>query len=434
MSNTLRFSLLALLIALSSGSAAFAQEGRGIAAVLMVEDRGKAVTEQLGLAVFEPFLHHGPYAEVRTLVGPKDANARLAAVIRELAGRHAAIDVFCAVHTTDRDPEAWTRLIPAAARKLRLVYSTACYGNEHERQAWERVGAQTVVTHMGTNNPLISLPFFLSQWIQGAPVGDTVAAGYRETSLVTRFGLSLPGGEDLFGYGAVDEDPEYLHGSRPVISGDPSLRISTRMRNYTPRCPDALRYRRSQGSSLGLALRAGSGRFKIRGGDVTAMLESAGVPTESALPGVDPSLLKSGWIDDGRFKVRLARRVYVPLDDGFKLRFNERVDVRAGVLNPERRELRLKLDGVWVQRGLLRFKVSNLALLPAKEGDGYRVRAGVGLWGFIPLSKSIAIGGRRPEPIPSEGPIVLRDLEENRRSVEDRRALGMAASLVRTTR
>ena len=60
------------------------------------------------------------------------------------------------------------RLIPQSARKLRLVYSTACFGASEERQAWEGLGARTVVTHVGINDPLVALPYILSRWIAGA--------------------------------------------------------------------------------------------------------------------------------------------------------------------------------------------------------------------------------------------------------------------------
>ncbi|MGE0708547.1 MAG: hypothetical protein AB7N76_23035 [Planctomycetota bacterium] len=374
--------------------------------MLMVADN--EITERIGVAAYEPFLRAGPYGSVEVITGDYDANERLAAAIRKQAARYDVVDVVLSVHTTTRDPARMQELIPPKARKLRLVYSTACYGNSHERHAWERLGARTVVTHIGINNPLVALPYFLSRWIKGDAVGETVRAGFREEALVARFAMSVPSvGENLSAlYADSSGRPEFLEGSRPVISGDAALRITSGL-SYRPDVPRHLGYDRDSGASLGLALRAMAGRYELRGDGLADALAAMRLP---ALPGVTPDVLRRIAVERvgsakavraGKLVVELARKQELPLEQGFKLKVSKEVTVRAGRFDPERREAKLSVSGLWVAKGILRYRVTSMTVLPAKDGQGYRVKFGGGAWGIIPFWYSLPIGGTTPEALPA---------------------------------
>ncbi|MCW8139823.1 MAG: hypothetical protein KIT58_13070, partial [Planctomycetota bacterium] len=196
----MRIAARVMLLAMLGAAPALADVPRAprAAAVLAVEDDGYAgseVTERLGVALYGRFLEAGPYGgRVLTVVGRHEATARLAAAIARAASLADVVDVFITVHTTARAVDEVRALIaPAVARKLRLVYSTACWGAENEREAWEALGPRTVVTHEGLNNPLIALPYILSRWLAGAPIGQASAEGYRETQLATALATHVAG-------------------------------------------------------------------------------------------------------------------------------------------------------------------------------------------------------------------------------------------------
>ncbi|MCW8140210.1 MAG: hypothetical protein KIT58_15020, partial [Planctomycetota bacterium] len=283
---------LASLLVLSVAPAALAEPTAGV--VLMVEDEPRPEAERIGLALYDGLLERGPYAERVRLRGRERANERLAEAINALASRHAIVDVFCAMHTIRRDPAEWRRLVPsAAAQKLRLVYSTACFGAQEERAAWEALGARTVVTHVGVNNPLVALPYVLSRWVAGHPLGPAVDAGWRESTHFVRLGLTLPG---------APEDAPYLEGSRPVVGGDYLLTVARGL-GRTGRLPPELVYDRRRGGPAGLALRVLAGRYAVRGGDVLELLRLADLP----LP-LPPEHLKIDWLlveQPGRLVLRL---------------------------------------------------------------------------------------------------------------------------------
>lgn len=387
----------ALVIMMAAAtSTALAQDPRA-AAVLMVEDGGypgSDTTERMGLALYGRFLSAGRYARVLTVQGRDRANERLSQAIRAAAAGHDVVDVFCSVHTTTREPAEWTRLIPPEARKLRFVYSTACYGAEEERRAWERVGARTVVTHVGINNPVVALPMILSRWLGGGEVGPAVAAGYRETAMTMGFMLSLPGAVGAAGIPDVA-------GSRPVIMGDP------RLRRPGVALPDGLSYDRARGGPLGLALRALEG-FRVGRGELQPLLDRISLPLvlpAGALEQVQGVSVERSWGGEGQLALGLARQVDVPWQ-GVTLRAGERVTMRPGRADPATRTVEVHTTGLWVKKGIFRVKLSKLTLSPDAAG-GYRVRANAALWGFIPFFKSFSIGGRAPQPLAAAEPIYL---------------------------
>ncbi len=387
--------LVILMATATTTTTALAQEPRA-AAVLMVEDGGYPgadTTERMGVALYGRFLSAGRYARVLVVQGRAGANERLSAASRAAAAGHDVVDVFCSVHTTTRDPAEWARLIPPGARKLRLVYSTACYGAEEERRAWEGVGARTVVTHVGINNPVVALPMILSQWLRGGEVGPAVAAGYRETAMTTHFLLSLPGADAAAG-GVPD-----VAGSRPVIVGDPRLR-----RAGAP-LPAALTYDRARGGPLGLALRALEG-FRVGRQELQPLLDRISLPLvlpAGALEHVHGVAVERSWSGEGQLNLGLARQVDVPWE-GVTLRAGTEVTLRPGKADPATRTVEVHTTGLWVKKGIFRVKLGKLTLTPDARG-GYRVRANAALWGFIPFFKNFSIGGRAPAPLADATPL-----------------------------
>jgi hypothetical protein len=394
------------------------------AAILMVQDM--ELTERLGVALYGRFLEEGPYAEVRTLTG----NADLAQTIRELAATHDVVDCFLSIHTTGRDPESWARALDGAGSKLRLVYSTACYGKEQEREAWERTGARTVVTHVGLNNPVVALPYFLSRWLEGEAVGPTVAEGFRETGAVVRYAVSLPGLSQIATASAetFGVSGDMVAGSQPVISGDAGLRITDGLPSANPGLPRELRYRREAGGPLGLILRALAGRFSVSGGEVRELL--ARLQLGALAPELETQLDKIEsvsveWLRTSNRRsvgnrsrplhVRRRRRAEivfhlrdgfrVDLQRGLRLTTSRRVSLRPGTFDPSKRVLAIHPRGVWLTLAALRMHLTHLRIQPARD-QGYELRAHAGLWGVIPFWKTLALGGSAPEPDPGIGPIL----------------------------
>jgi hypothetical protein len=288
------------------------------------------------------------------------------------------------------------RLIPpASAKKLRLVYSTACFGASEERLAWQRLGARTVVTHVGINDPLVALPYILSRWIAGAPIGRSVAEAFRETVLGMHLVLSFPNVANL-GIPSVD-------GSRPMIWGDEALTIRSGAPAARIGCPAALTYSRQRGGPVGLALRGLAGRLWLGPADVKPLFERLQMPM--ALPDgaltkvthVGPTTNGSG---EGQLALVLSSQVDVPLPDtGVKnliLRVGEQVALRPGVVDVERHEVEVHAEGLWLKKGLVRIRLSHLTLTPPSDGHGWRARASGGLWGFIPVWKTFDLGGSAP--------------------------------------
>lgn len=387
----------------------------GAAAILMIEDEQGGhrtqLTERLGAQLYQRFLYAGPYRSVRTLTGRDDANARLAATIRELAADHDVIDLFLSVHTTDRHPKELLQAIPPEARKLRLVYSTACHGAHHERKAWETVGASAIVTHDGINNPLLALPYFLSRWLRGVSASQAVSGGYLLTQRMMSFALSLPG------MGAIDL-PD-VSGSRPVYVGDRGVSfltgLDTSTRNRVRRgfgrgyggLPPGLRYSSRTGGPLGLALRALAYRgFSVGPHEIDAMLRDVVLP--SALPQDVLAQVESVDVVSpalGKVKLRLRREVELE-QQGVTLVFGRTVHLWAGQMHMANRELDVNISGLWARKGLLRARINNLSLRPSDDpDDGYAVTARIAIYGFIPWWHTLELGGERAAPVENDGPI-----------------------------
>lgn len=437
---TLRSLATTCLILLAMASPSLAKDA---AAVLMVEDN--EITEKIGIAAYAPFLvQSGAYKKVYTLHGRQRSNERLASAIRQAAADHDYVDVVVSVHTTARDPQLMQRLVPQSARKLRLVYSTACYGADVEREAWEQLGAHTVVTHVGINNPLVALPYFLSEWIRGEPVEKTIREGFREEAITSRFGLSLPGVGEAMSvlYGDNGGNPAFLTGSRPVLSGNGGLTIRSGLGRVRLKKPAHLRYSRSKGGSLGLATRAMAGRYDLKGESLAHALGMLRVP---ATPWLPPNLLRRLRVKPvyrtrntghhrgssfhsrrelraGKIEISLAKKQEIPLEQGLKMKVNKVVTITPGRLDPEKRTLRLEVSGLWIKKGALSYRLTSMTVKP--DDYGYKVTVGGGVFGFIPYWHSIPIGGRNPEPLPADLSILSARSHEAKRGIAD--TIGLA--------
>lgn len=375
----LRSFAVVLLLATFAGAQ---QPSAGV--VLFVEDEPRPTAERIGVALFSSLLERGPYAERVVLSGRDRANSRLAEAIRGLAARHDVVDVVCSMHTIDRDPQEWRRLLPPATvgRKLRLVYSTACFGAQHERAAWEGVGARTVVTHLGVNNPLVAEPYVLTQWLSGAPIGRTVSEGFAESTRFVRLALSLPGVR------VKPSDLPYLDGSRPVVSGDASLVIDRPVR-----LPPALRYDRARGGPLGLALRALAGRVSVRGDEALEVLRLVDLPIPVALDRL--SIDRVEVAAPGTLVVRLRRAEEVQVASHVRLLLDPEVRFTPGACDPVARRVEVHVQGVRVKVGFLSVRPTTLALEPHGLLPGYRLRVGTRV-GVVPLRGSFYVGGSDP--------------------------------------
>lgn len=354
-----------------------------VAAVLMVEDAGHAgsdTTERLGLALYGRFLAEAGYQRVLTLRGRERGDERLADAIRALAREHDAVDVVCSIHSMTRDPDALERAIPPEARKLRLVYSTACHGEAEERRAWERVGARTIVTHLGVNNPVIALPLILSRWLDGAELGAAVAEGFGETARVMDVVQALvalaPGGAQAL---------PPIEGSRPVITGDARLTLGA-----PPGAPAALRYDRARGGPLGLALRALDGA-RLEHPELAGLLQRSRVPVSlppGALERVASLAAERTGEDDGLLALTLADALEVPLGPA-TLELAGRVAAWAGPVDLEDGAFVVHVDGISVTLGPARARLTQVTVTTR---DGVRLRVDGLLWGVLPVHRTFRLG------------------------------------------
>lgn len=379
-----------------------AVSAQSVAAVLMVEDEGfgprQPLTERLGLQLYGELLSSGAYAQVERLKGRHDANQRLAQAICRLAATHDLVDVWLSVHTTDRDPLEMQRLIPPGRRKLRLVYSTACHGDSHERKAWEVLRPRAVVTHVGVNNPLLALPYVLSSWLQGEPIGPSVSLAWRETQLGMRFANSLPG---------VDcAELPAVSGSRPVVTGERGLTITSGLARACPALPGDLRWSTSRGGSLGLILRAlARPGFEVHGHEVRAMVQGVMLPLALPQAALDNlSSIKVTQPARGQLDLDLGDRLEVPAR-GATMVLSPLVSLWPGKLDLETRLLKVHVKGISARRGILRARIDSLTLSPAKNGEGYQATARIGIFGLIPWRTAFEVGGCRPAPLDLVGPL-----------------------------
>lgn len=408
-----------LLLAAAAPGLASAQERA--AAVLAVSDSsypGFEVTERIGAQLYGRFLQAGPYKRVVQVFGDAESTPRVAAAIREAAASADVVDVFCTVHTTYRDAAELQRLVPPAVRaKLRLVYSTACYGNDAERAAWESLRPKTVITHQGLNNPLIAMPYILSRWLAGAPIGRSAAEGYRETQLGTALVGALvgPTGSAMGGY--VSSDMFDTSGCRPVITGDANLTIASGLRGHSPRVPSALVYSRVRGGPIGLLLRAldGASLTQADGGALLDRTYARSVIPQEALDKVVSvgAGTTSGFLGligggEGQLEMSLSQVMTIAIPDlpmGLKLRVARDVTIRPGVVNVVTRNVQLHATGLSLARGLIRINLRRVTLMPGPNGQGTRIRASAGLWGFIPVWKTFSFDGAVTPPT-AHGPVL----------------------------
>lgn len=368
-----------------------------VAAVLMVEDDGwgprQALTERLGIQLYGEMLAAGAYAKVERIKGRQDANHRLAEAICRLAATHDAVDVWLSVHTTKRDPFEMQALIPANRRKLRLVYSTACHGDQEERKAWEVLRPKAIVTHVGINNPLFALPYILSRWIQGDPIGAAVSMGWRETQLGMRFALSLPGADAS----AVPE----VGGSRPVISGERGLTI---MPGAALKVPAELRWSTARGGPVGLALRAlARPGFEVHGHEVRAMVDQVMLPVVLPARALESlNTIRVTRPSRGQMELELGQKLDLPVE-GVTLSLAPVVKMWAGKMDVASRQVQVHVEGVWAKRGILRAKINSLTLAPGQHG--YKATARIGVFGLIPWRHSFAVGGSTPPALTPTSPL-----------------------------
>ena len=360
------------------------------ACVLHVDDQGRPgaeLTERLGKQLYRRFLAEAPYDELKVLTGTQD---RLAETLCELGGRHDAVDVFCSVHTTERDPKRWQEWLPPERRRLRLVYSTACHGADAERAAWEGLEPRTVVTHEGINNPLTQFPLFLSRWLAGDSVGAAVAAAYWEESMVSRFLLSLPGMPSQ--QTLAEQGWDFVSGSRPVVSGDPNLCLD----RQAPACPAALQYDRQTGGPLGLLLRALSGAHLAQR-ELAPFLDGLDSEWRALVP---PLVWNLTAVEAAQAELCLvfSEEETQSLQPGVRLRLQREVGLKPVCLDAAQRRIVCQVRGVDVQIGPARARLDTIQIRPAPTG--YALRVTVRLFGLLPWRKSVFIGGGFPQPLP----------------------------------
>ncbi|MEZ6187176.1 MAG: hypothetical protein R3F62_19465 [Planctomycetota bacterium] len=364
--------------------------------VLLVEDEGwgrKSLTEPLGARLYGDLLRSGAYATVRVLEGRADGSARLAATLRELARDHDRLDVFLSIHTTHRDAARWPAQLGDEVRgKLRLVYSTACEGAQVAREAWERAGAQAVVTHVGTNNPVIALPYVLSEWVRGRPLGQAVRAGYRKTVALEQLVHALPQAANL------TQAMIPARESQPVLSGDAELRIASG-RAYARSFPPLGCFDPRTGA-LGVALETlGAAGYVVEG----EQLRQARALAQALPAGLADAVLSIEALPDGA-RLRLREAIAITLYGALGLRLEPTTTLRVRACDLERGWIELAVDGVsgtW--RGVsFRARGFDLRRLP--------------LLGWVVTVKTraapipIPVGGSAPARVPADVDAVYRPL------------------------
>ena len=100
-----------------------------------------------------------------------------------------------------------------------------------------------------------------------------------------------------------------------------------------------------------------------------------------------------GWL-----RLTLDREVEFE-DSGVTITASRTVRVRAGRFDVGSRRLKVHVEGLWASRGLLQARVSNLEVRPDDRG-GYTVDIGVGVFGLIPWTHSMYMGGTTPRNAP----------------------------------
>ena len=255
-------------------------------------------------------------------------------------------------------------------------------------------------------------------------VEPILEAGFREEAIAARFLISLPyAGQFINNVWGDGNAPAFLEGSRPVLSGRGDLTI----RHWLPaglklRNPSHLKYERRTGSSLGLVLRAMAGDYDLKSDDIRDALKKLRLPDLPMLPAdkirrvrvvprkhTDSDGDPVGSVQAGVVEIKLSQKQRFPLMQGFELRVGETVKLEVGRVDPVKREVKLKTDGLWVAKGFLRYRITSVTIFP--DGNGYSARVGGGAWGVIPYWHTIPLGGTTPMPVPAD--LSLIDAEDH---------------------
>lgn len=190
-----------------------------------------------------------PSYRSRTLL--RGSEATLAGLVESLAAASAepgvdAVDLVVNPHGTSR--QLWfddgpvqaddvctavrRRLDAAQRRRLRAVFSTACYGMSHN-DAWLRAGFSVAVGCHGIYaDGLTSLPRMLKGWAGGQSARDAVAAAnaadpkHRQDALAARYYRRAGRHEDA---AAVDSTRVVDGASAMLVTSDPAQWRPTRL-------------------------------------------------------------------------------------------------------------------------------------------------------------------------------------------------------------
>lgn len=166
-----------------------------------------AALDALGPAVVDQELG-GTYGSIHSLTGAEVTRAGLMDALRDAAVGHDVVDLILMVHG---EPDALVLGapgghgtqevravdlvadavgIPGLAGKLRLCYSTACYGLSHA-PAFIAAGFRTVIGARGVNaNSATELPLLLRSWARGEPIGRALAEADNEALRAVADGLA----------------------------------------------------------------------------------------------------------------------------------------------------------------------------------------------------------------------------------------------------
>lgn len=173
------------------------------------------------------------YARAITLRGERATGASVTAALAELgrAPGVEAVDVFLNVHGRERSltladgevavAELALRLrgLGEPARKLRLLYSTACHA-AHHAPALQRAGFRACLGARRINTTgAFETPLFLALWARGTPVGRAIRVADHPAARVPADALARLVLRALGERGGVD--------SAKALSGDAGVTIES---------------------------------------------------------------------------------------------------------------------------------------------------------------------------------------------------------------
>lgn len=261
MKNILTKGLLGLVV-LTAATFAKADVSKNERALLIVSELDQRGDPALGglyrflegatIEVPRTFLG-SQYGTIQVLANREVTRQNFRQALRSLAGdiRIKAIDVIIALHgTTNRlafedgtvDTETLAsffdvRITPGhAARtdltrgKLRLLYSTACFGRSHIDD-WLAVGFDAVIGAYGVNaNAEFEYPSVLGQWALGQSAFNSLAATNLPTSLATTDGPLVMAGRLSGNFLQYVNSKKSFGGLKQTnINSDPVKTIQTRI-------------------------------------------------------------------------------------------------------------------------------------------------------------------------------------------------------------